>query len=206
MPRFEIGSFARCAGAFALLVPASLPRWCPPVGCARDSRAGTASPKQPAFRAPGTPVAGPAIARRIRRRIKEEWHDETIAQSNERADAAPARGSRRGSASCAQSSPASWCRRLTRRSPAAAGEVRDAGDEAVVVERTDVRTALMQRDAREVGELQSALGRLDDGHYGVCAECGLDIEDGRLRVLPTALRCSGCQEAHEHRSALAPGR
>jgi RNA polymerase-binding transcription factor DksA len=89
---------------------------------------------------------------------------------------------------------------------AAAGEVRDAGDEAVVVERTDVRTALMQRDAREVGELQSALGRLDDGHYGVCAECGLDIEDGRLRVLPTALRCSGCQEAHEHRSALAPGR
>ena len=89
---------------------------------------------------------------------------------------------------------------------AAAGEVRDAGDEAVVIERTDVRTALMQRDAREVGELQSALGRLDDGHYGVCAECGLEIDAGRLRALPTALRCSGCQEAHEYRSALAPGR
>jgi DnaK suppressor protein len=89
---------------------------------------------------------------------------------------------------------------------AAAGEVRDVGDEAVVIERTDVRTALMQRDAREVGELQSALIRIDDGQYGVCAECGLDIEAGRLRALPTALRCSGCQEAHEHRSALAPGR
>ena len=89
---------------------------------------------------------------------------------------------------------------------AAAGEVRDAGDEAVVIERTDVRTALMQRDAREVGELQSALVRLEDGHYGVCAECGVDIDAGRLRALPTALRCSGCQEAHEHRSALAPGR
>ncbi len=89
---------------------------------------------------------------------------------------------------------------------ATAGEVRDAGDEAVVIERTDVRTALMQRDAREVGELQSALLRLDDGHYGVCAECGLDIESERMRALPTALRCSGCQEAHEHRVALAPGR
>src|SRR5262245_5986182 len=89
---------------------------------------------------------------------------------------------------------------------ATAGEVRDAADEAVVIERTDVRTALMQRDAREVGELQSALGRLDEGHYGVCAECGLDIEAERMRALPTALRCSGCQEAHEHRQALNPGR
>jgi DnaK suppressor protein len=89
---------------------------------------------------------------------------------------------------------------------AAAGEVRDTGDEAVVVEQTDVRTALLQRDAREVGELRSALGRLDDGQYGVCAECGQEIEPGRLRVLPTALRCSGCQEAHEYRRALAPGR
>jgi RNA polymerase-binding transcription factor DksA len=89
---------------------------------------------------------------------------------------------------------------------AAAGEVRDAADDAVVVERTEVRTALMQRDAREVGELRSALDRLDEGRYGVCAECGQDIEAGRLRVLPAAVRCSGCQAAHEHRAALAPGR
>jgi RNA polymerase-binding transcription factor DksA len=89
---------------------------------------------------------------------------------------------------------------------ASAGEVRDTGDEAVVVEFTDVRNALMQRDARELGELRSALGRLDDGHYGVCDECGLDIESARMRALPTAVRCSACQEAHEHRAALAPGR
>lgn len=89
---------------------------------------------------------------------------------------------------------------------ATAGEVRDAGDEALVIERTDVRTALMQRDARELGELQTALVRLNEGHYGTCADCGLDIDSGRLRALPTALRCSPCQEAHEHRLALAPGR
>ena len=90
---------------------------------------------------------------------------------------------------------------------AGAGEVRDAGDEAVVIERTDVRTALMQRDAREARRSCSRRSvRLDDGSYGVCAECGLDIEPARLRALPTALRCSGCQEAHEHRSALAPAR
>ena len=80
--------------------------------------------------------------------------------------------------------------------------MRDAGDEAVAIEQTDVRAALMERDAREVHDLQSALVRLDDGHYGVCTECGLDIESARLRALPTAPRCSACQEVFEHRVAL----
>jgi RNA polymerase-binding transcription factor DksA len=162
--------------------------------------------KQPAFRAPGTPVAAPAIARAFRRRIQEECRMTTLTQSTERADGAlrarlEARLGELRAKLAGELVPAP-----DETLAAAAGEVRDAGDEAVVIERTDVRTALMQRDAREVGELQSALIRLDDGQYGVCAECGLDIETGRLRALPTALRCSGCQEAHEHRSALSPGR
>jgi RNA polymerase-binding transcription factor DksA len=86
------------------------------------------------------------------------------------------------------------------------GEVRDSGDESVAIEHTHVRTALLQRDARELDALHSALSRLDGGSYGVCAECGLDIEPGRLLALPTAVRCSACQEAFEHRAALAPGR
>jgi DnaK suppressor protein len=82
------------------------------------------------------------------------------------------------------------------------GEVRDAGDEAVAIEHTGVRAALMARDAREVHDLQSALGRLDGGSYGVCTDCSLDIEPARLRALPTAPRCSACQEVFEHRAAL----
>jgi DnaK suppressor protein len=83
-----------------------------------------------------------------------------------------------------------------------AGEVRDAGDESVVIEHTDVRTALLQRDARELNDLQSALVRMDGGSYGTCVECGLDIEPARLRALPTARRCTVCQQAFEHRAAL----
>jgi DnaK suppressor protein len=89
---------------------------------------------------------------------------------------------------------------------AGAGEVRDAGDEAVVIENTDVRTALLQRDAHELNELQSALVRIDGGNYGECVECGLDIEPARLRALPTARRCSACQEVFEHRAALTAPR
>jgi DnaK suppressor protein len=89
---------------------------------------------------------------------------------------------------------------------AIAGEVRDAGDESVAIEHADVRTALMQRDARELNDLQSALVRLDGGSYGVCVDCGLDIEPARLGALPTARRCGACQEVFEHRAALASGR
>lgn len=85
---------------------------------------------------------------------------------------------------------------------AIAGEVRDSGDESVAIEHADVRTALMQRDARELDDLRSALVRLDGGNYGVCIECELEIEPARLGALPTAQRCSVCQEAFEHRSAL----
>jgi RNA polymerase-binding transcription factor DksA len=82
------------------------------------------------------------------------------------------------------------------------GEVRDTGDESVAIEHTDVRTALMQRDARELDALHSALARLDRGGYGLCIDCGLEIEPARLTALPTALRCSPCQDTFEHRAAL----
>ena len=82
------------------------------------------------------------------------------------------------------------------------GEVRDAGDESVVIERTGVRTALMERVAREMNDLHLALVRLDGGRYGVCTDCSLDIEPARLRALPTAPRCSTCQEVFEHRASL----
>jgi len=91
-------------------------------------------------------------------------------------------------------------------SAAVAGEVRDAGDESVAIEQTDVRTALMRRDAREMNDVQSALARLERGSYGMCVECSLDIEPERLRSLPTASRCSACQETFERRAALTAWR
>jgi RNA polymerase-binding transcription factor DksA len=83
-----------------------------------------------------------------------------------------------------------------------AGEVRDAGDESVATEHTEVCSALMQRHARELSDLQSALVRLDGGSYGACVECGFDIEPARLAAVPAARRCSVCQQAFEHRAAL----
>ncbi len=44
-------------------------------------------------------------------------------------------------------------------------------------------------------ELESALARIDDGSYGVCVSCGANIEEARLTVVPTTIRCMRCQAA-----------
>ena len=46
-------------------------------------------------------------------------------------------------------------------------------------------------------QIEAALGRLDDGDYGYCLECGGPIAEKRLEVEPTATLCIGCAEAAE---------
>jgi RNA polymerase-binding transcription factor DksA len=42
------------------------------------------------------------------------------------------------------------------------------------------------------GALNTALGLLRQGDYGVCIECGADIPYARLRDDPLALHCRAC--------------
>ena len=62
-----------------------------------------------------------------------------------------------------------------------------------------LRGAEQDRDAAELREIRDALNRMDDGSYGICADCGTDIPLARLRVQPAALRCITCQERYEAR-------
>lgn len=45
--------------------------------------------------------------------------------------------------------------------------------------------------------LDTALRRLDEGEYGLCEDCGVEISAGRLRALPFAKRCLSCQHQAE---------
>ncbi|MGO1256589.1 MAG: TraR/DksA family transcriptional regulator [Microbacterium gubbeenense] len=44
----------------------------------------------------------------------------------------------------------------------------------------------------ELLAIDRSLGRIDDGTYGVCADCGKRIPVARLRVRPTATKCVDC--------------
>ncbi|WP_420430840.1 TraR/DksA family transcriptional regulator [Hyphobacterium sp.] len=48
------------------------------------------------------------------------------------------------------------------------------------------------RRAMELRRIEAALGRIDDGEYGWCVECGDAIAAKRLDTDPAAPRCSTC--------------
>jgi len=78
-----------------------------------------------------------------------------------------------------------------------AGPAPDAGDESVATLIGDIDHADVSRDMAELRALDAARGRLQDGSYGVCADCGSEIEYARLKAAPAAFRCIGCQRLHE---------
>ena len=78
-----------------------------------------------------------------------------------------------------------------------AGEVGDAGDEAVASTLIDTDQAAVGRDLDEIRAIDRALERIEAGTYGVCMECGGEIPPERLKVNPTAERCFPCQDHYE---------
>ena len=79
-----------------------------------------------------------------------------------------------------------------------AGEVADVGDESVATMVTDLDHAIVERHVDAVRDIDAALGRIRDRTYGICVDCGDDIEPRRLAAFPTAKRCVDCQSLHEH--------
>lgn len=61
----------------------------------------------------------------------------------------------------------------------------------------EVRVALMGRRTEQVVQIQDALERLSVGQYGLCQECAGFVGTARLRALPFARRCRGCQARAE---------
>ena len=61
----------------------------------------------------------------------------------------------------------------------------------------DIEFALIQMKSETLHKIEEALGRLENGTYGYCFECGGEIAERRLRALPFAVRCRECEEARE---------
>lgn len=49
---------------------------------------------------------------------------------------------------------------------------------------------LRERETVSLALIQEAIRRLDAGTYGVCTECGADVDFGRLFVVPEAATCA----------------
>jgi RNA polymerase-binding transcription factor len=82
-----------------------------------------------------------------------------------------------------------------------AGLVHDAGDEAVANELADIGAAFIDRHVRELREVEAARARLTRGTFGICMDCGMDIQWERLAVYPVATRCADCARTREKSGA-----
>ncbi|HVL77014.1 MAG TPA: TraR/DksA family transcriptional regulator [Noviherbaspirillum sp.] len=82
-----------------------------------------------------------------------------------------------------------------------APEVPDPGDASFVSLALDLGNAEMTRDFVELRAIGAARARIEDGSYGECSVCGVEIPYARLQVQPTAERCAPCQEIFERTHA-----
>lgn len=58
-------------------------------------------------------------------------------------------------------------------------------------ERGELLAQIEQARTR-VQQVDEALGRMDDGTYGICTQCGEPIQEERLEVRPLSVTCVDC--------------
>ncbi len=73
-------------------------------------------------------------------------------------------------------------------------EIRDPEDQAAAIADLWVDDKIMMNDGHFLEKIDSALKRLDEGTYHLCADCNGKIPTARLLARPSASLCISCQE------------
>jgi len=78
----------------------------------------------------------------------------------------------------------------------------DPTDRASLEGNRNLLLRIRDRERKLITKIDEALGRIEDGSYGKCEECGQDIGIERLRARPVTTLCIDCkslQEAQERK-------
>lgn len=68
----------------------------------------------------------------------------------------------------------------------------DFSEQATEREDEEVLEELGTAGEQEIRMIDAALERIEDGSYGVCANCGEPISEARLDILPQTPFCRNC--------------
>jgi len=68
----------------------------------------------------------------------------------------------------------------------------DSEEQAQERENDEVLDAIGNETYHSIRLIQAALGRIENGTYGLCGACGEPIGEARLKAMPEAIRCLGC--------------
>jgi DnaK suppressor protein len=78
----------------------------------------------------------------------------------------------------------------------------DPTDRASLEGNRNLMLRIRDRERKLISKIDEALGRIEDGSYGKCEECGGEIGLERLRARPVTTLCIDCkslQEAQERK-------
>jgi len=61
----------------------------------------------------------------------------------------------------------------------------------------EINFILSDRERAKIKSIEDALQRLNEGSYGICESCGIEIAEERLEALPFTRLCRDCQQDQE---------
>jgi DnaK suppressor protein len=73
----------------------------------------------------------------------------------------------------------------------------DIGDMSMLDVLSDTGIAVADIMRERLTRMEEVEKKLAEGTAGICEDCGEEIDEERLRVVPYATRCVTCQEKHE---------
>lgn len=81
----------------------------------------------------------------------------------------------------------------------------DISDRATQEEEFNLELRARDREHKLIKKIEGALQQLDEGHYGFCNSCGVEIGIRRLEARPTATLCIDCKTLDEIREKQMGG-
>ena len=73
----------------------------------------------------------------------------------------------------------------------------DPTDRASLESNRNFTLRIRDRERKLIVKIKEALGRIDDGSYGKCEECGENIGRERLEARPVTTLCIDCKSLQE---------
>jgi DnaK suppressor protein len=90
--------------------------------------------------------------------------------------------------------------------PAELAQVKDVEEQSMEDFVLGMDFALMEMESATLRKIDDAILRLQEGRYGICVECDEAISEARLKALPFADLCRGCQERVEESRSISAAR
>jgi len=78
----------------------------------------------------------------------------------------------------------------------------DPTDRATLESERNFTLRIRDRERKLIVKIKEALGRIENGTFGICEECGEDISEQRLNARPVTTLCIHCKKSQESEEKL----